>query len=84
MRRSLGAVAVPLGVAFAAVALQLGATLVGQLHGYGYFIDELYYIACARRLDFGYVDHPPLAPAILRLIWRSSEIRWSLSGFRAP
>jgi len=67
MRRSVGAVAVPLGVAFAAVALQLGATLVGQLHGYGYFIDELYYIACARRLDFGYVDHPPLAPAILRL-----------------
>ena len=67
MRRSLGAVAVPLGVAFAAVALQLGATLVGQLHGYAYFIDELYYIACARRLDFGYVDHPPLAPAILRL-----------------
>ena len=35
--------------------------------GYGYFIDELYYIACARRLDFGFVDHPPLAPAILRL-----------------
>jgi hypothetical protein len=67
MRRSLGAVAVPLGVAFAAVALQMGATLVGQRFGYGYFIDELYYIACARRLDFGYVDHPPLAPAILRV-----------------
>jgi hypothetical protein len=54
-------------VAFTAVALQLGATLVGQRFGYGYFIDELYYIACARRLDFGYVDHPPLALAILRL-----------------
>jgi hypothetical protein len=32
---------------------------------YGYFIDEFYYIACAKRLAFGYVDHPPLAPLIL-------------------
>ena len=27
---------------------------------YGYFIDELYYLACSRHLDWGYVDHPPL------------------------
>ena len=27
---------------------------------YGYFIDELYYIACSEHLDFGYVDHPPV------------------------
>ena len=33
--------------------------------GYGYFIDEFYYIACANNPDFGYVDHPPLAPLIL-------------------
>lgn len=32
---------------------------------YGYFIDEFYYIACAKRLAWGYVDHPPLAPFIL-------------------
>ena len=32
---------------------------------YGYFIDELYYLACARRLAAGYVDHPPLAPLVL-------------------
>ncbi len=51
----------------AAFVIQIVATLVGQRFGYGYFIDELYYIACARRLDFGFVDHPPLAPAILRL-----------------
>ena len=32
---------------------------------YGYFIDEFYYIACAFKPAFGYVDHPPLAPLIL-------------------
>src|ERR1041385_5331223 len=33
---------------------------------YGYFRDELYYIACARHLAFGYVDQPPL---IALLTW---------------
>jgi 4-amino-4-deoxy-L-arabinose transferase-like glycosyltransferase len=27
---------------------------------YGYFTDELYYLACARHLAWGYVDQPPL------------------------
>ncbi|MCB9866474.1 MAG: hypothetical protein H6816_07555 [Phycisphaerales bacterium] len=27
---------------------------------YGYFRDELYYLACSRHLAAGYVDHPPL------------------------
>ncbi len=27
---------------------------------YGYFIDELYYLACGRHLAWGYVDQPPL------------------------
>ena len=34
--------------------------------GYGWFRDELYYVACARRLAWGYVDHPPLSIALLR------------------
>jgi hypothetical protein len=34
---------------------------------YGYFRDELYYIACARHFDFGYVDQPPLSILLLRL-----------------
>jgi hypothetical protein len=42
---------IPLGVALAAVTIQIVATLVGQRFGYGYFIDSLYY-SCARRLDF--------------------------------
>jgi len=34
----------------------------------GYFRDEFYYLACARRLAWGYVDHPPLSVAILKLV----------------
>ncbi len=34
---------------------------------YGYFRDELYYIACSDHLSFGYVDHPPLSIFILRV-----------------
>lgn len=34
---------------------------------YGIFRDELYYLACAARLDWGYVDHPPLVAAITAL-----------------
>ena len=35
---------------------------------YGYFRDELYYIACSDHLAFGYVDHPPLAMLLLKLV----------------
>jgi 4-amino-4-deoxy-L-arabinose transferase-like glycosyltransferase len=35
---------------------------------YGYFRDELYYLAAGRRLDFGYVDFPPLIALIAALV----------------
>ena len=55
---------VPALVAAGAFLLYL---LPGLLGPYGPFIDELYYVACAKRLAWGYVDHPPLAPFLLRL-----------------
>lgn len=42
--------------------------LPGVLGPYGYFIDEFYYLACAARPAWGYVDHPPLSIAMLAVI----------------
>ncbi|MGD1090391.1 MAG: glycosyltransferase family 39 protein [Bryobacteraceae bacterium] len=35
---------------------------------YGYFRDELYYLACSRHLDWGYVDQPPLIALIAWIV----------------
>lgn len=50
-----------------AAAAFLLTLLPGLLGPYGAFIDELYYVSCAKRLAWGYVDHPPFAPFVLRL-----------------
>lgn len=53
-----------LTIPFFLASLQLAVQIV--FHGnYGYFRDELYYIACSNHLAFGYVDQPPLSIAIL-------------------
>jgi hypothetical protein len=36
--------------------------------GYGVFRDELYLYACSLRLDFGYVDQPPLSVWIMKIV----------------
>jgi hypothetical protein len=46
-------------IAAALVALHLATAT-----RYGIFRDELYYIACARHLSAGYVDHPPLIACV--------------------
>ena len=51
------------GVVLLAVAAKLLVHLYAGRH-YGYFVDELYYLACSRHLDWGYVDHPPLIALI--------------------
>jgi len=46
----------------AALKLALNMAFHGR---YGYFRDELYYIACSDHLAWGYVDQPPLSVLIL-------------------
>jgi hypothetical protein len=46
-------------------AIKLGVHLYAGRY-YGYFVDELYYLACAHHLAWGYVDHPPLIALIGR------------------
>jgi 4-amino-4-deoxy-L-arabinose transferase-like glycosyltransferase len=52
--------------AFACLAFLL-SLVPGLVGPYGPFIDEVYYVACAKHLAWGYVDHPPLAPFLLRV-----------------
>lgn len=56
---------IPFSIALAQLVIQM------LFHGnYGYFRDELYYIACSKHLAFGYVDQPPLSLVIL------AAVRW--------
>ena len=51
--------AIVAGIALATVGLHVA--LSGR---YGYWIDELYFVACGEHLAWGYVDHPPLIAVI--------------------
>lgn len=53
-------------LALAKIALQSAG-----ITRYGFFRDELYYMACARHLAWGYIDQPPLVAA---LAWFSQHV----------
>ncbi|HYA17250.1 MAG TPA: glycosyltransferase family 39 protein [Bryobacteraceae bacterium] len=50
-------------IAAAALAIHLYAS-----GAYGYFTDELYYLACSRHPAWGYVDQPPLIAVVTALV----------------
>jgi 4-amino-4-deoxy-L-arabinose transferase-like glycosyltransferase len=75
LKRLTGAGAIVFGIA----ACKLLAYLYTGRH-YGYFVDELYYLACSRHLDWGYVDQPPLI-ALVTWLWRSA-LGQSLAAIR--
>src|SRR5688500_15975076 len=63
-------------LSFAAAKFALNLYASGY---YNYFRDELYFIACGRHLDWGYVDHPPLVALYARI---GEVLGPSLRGFR--
>lgn len=67
------------GVVFLLAIVALVLHFIGR-NQYGFFRDELYYIACGNHLAFGYVDQPPLIAVIARL--SLLLLGTSLSAFR--
>ena len=50
------------------VAAGIGTAVLLLTAGrYGYHRDELYFLACARHMAWGFVDQPPITPAIAKL-----------------
>jgi len=72
---AIGGIALLAGLAVARVLLQA----FGIKH-YGFFRDELYYIACSHHLAWGYIDQPPL---IALVAWAARHLFGdSLVGYR--
>jgi 4-amino-4-deoxy-L-arabinose transferase-like glycosyltransferase len=54
-------------IVFSLAAVKLAVHLYAS-HNYGYFVDELYYLACSDHLDWGYADQPPLIAVLAKLV----------------
>jgi hypothetical protein len=63
-----------LGFAIAALVAHLATSW-----RYGYFRDELYFIACSKHLAWGYVDQPPL---VAFAAWLSAPFHYNLVALR--
>ena len=66
-----------ISLAFALVAVVLHAATAWR---YGYFRDELYFIACSKHLAWGYVDQPPL---VAIAAWLAAPTDYQLVALRA-
>ena len=59
-----------LSIIFSISLINLFIYIITQaFFSYGMFRDEYYYLACANRLDLGYVDHPPFSIYVLA-VWK--------------
>ncbi len=56
---------IPLLLAFALFVLLMISSFVKP---YGFFIDEVYFLSCARRPALGYIDQPPLSILLLSVV----------------
>jgi hypothetical protein len=56
---------IPLALSFALFVLLMISSFVKP---YGFFIDEVYFLSCARRPALGYIDQPPLSILLLSVV----------------
>ncbi|MQA07448.1 MAG: glycosyl transferase, family 39 [Pseudonocardiaceae bacterium] len=65
-----------------AIAGALGALLLVLSGRYGYFGDELYFLAAGRHLAWGYADQPPVLPLLARAM--DTVVPGSVTVLRLP